>query len=105
MATLVEQRKNARTQLSWPVSVWLPQAGRFFNGTSANVSKSGVLIHLPVTTPVRCGNVVELNFPRTARLAREKGCYARIKAGKVVRVDRTSLLKNGHLAVAVQFQQ
>jgi hypothetical protein len=104
METLVEQRRDTRTNLSWPVSVWLPEANRFFNGRSANVSKTGVFVSLPMTTPVRTGNLLEINFPRTMALAKEKGRFARIKTGKVVRVERKNMLKDGHIGVAIQFQ-
>ncbi|MHC4155784.1 MAG: PilZ domain-containing protein [Planctomycetota bacterium] len=103
METLLEQRKHNRTSLNWPVSVWLPQANRFFNGRSTNISKTGVLVSLPMTTPVRTGHTVEINFPRTDTLATEKGQFARIKSGKVVRIERGSLLKKVNIAVAVQF--
>jgi len=103
METLVEQRKNARTKLSWPVSLWLPEANRFFNGRSENVSKTGVFIKVPMTTPVRSGHTVELNFPRTVTLAEEKGQFARIKSGKVVRVERKNMLKNAKIGVAIAF--
>ena len=103
MDTLVEQRTETRTQINWPVSVWLPQANRFFNGTSANISKSGVYVKLPMTTPVRDGNIVEVNFPRTETLASEKGQFARIRRGKVVRVERKDMLKDARVGVAIQF--
>lgn len=102
-STLVEQRKEMRTELSWPVSIWLPQANRFFNGRSVNVSKGGAYLTIPLTTPVRPGQEVELNFPRTAHLAHQKGQYARIKIGKVVRVDRSRMMDEGVLGLAVQF--
>lgn len=104
METLVEQRKNARTRLSWPVSLWLPEANRFFNGRSANVSKTGVFVMVPMTTPVRPGHIVEINFPRTITLAKEKGQFARIKSGKVVRVERRNILKNAKIGVAIAFE-
>lgn len=104
MDTLVEQRKNARTKLSWPVSLWIPEANRFFNGRSSNVSKTGVFVTVPMTTPVRPGNVVEMNFPRTTTLAQEKGQYARIKCGEVVRVERKDMLKNAKIGVAIAFK-
>jgi len=103
METLVEQRKEARTSLSWPVSVWLPEANRFFNGRSSNISKTGVFVFVPITTPVRPGYVVEVNFPRTKALAKQKGQFARIKSGKVVRVDRNNTLKDANIGVAIQF--
>lgn len=103
METIVEQRKNSRTKLSWPVSLWLPEANRFFNGQSANVSKTGVFVMVPMTTPVKPGHRVEINFPRTISLAKEKGQFARIKGGKVVRVDRGNMLKSAKIGVAVAF--
>jgi hypothetical protein len=104
METLVEQRKDVRTSLCWPVSVWLPDANRFFNGRSANISKTGVFLTVPMTTPIRAGHAVEVNFPRTEVLAKEKGRCARIKSGKVVRVERTDLLKEANIGVAIKFE-
>lgn len=104
MEALVEQRKDSRNKVSWPVSVWVPEANRFFNGRSCNISKTGVFITLPVTAPIRPGHFVELNFPRTETLAKEKGQFARIKNGKVVRVDRKNLLENAEIGVGIAFQ-
>ncbi len=104
MEALVEQRKDSRNTVSWPVSVWVPEANRFFNGRSCNISKTGVFITLPVTAPVRTGHIVELNFPRTEALAKEKGQFARIKTGKVVRVDRKNLLESAEIGVGIAFQ-
>ena len=103
METLVEQRKDARTDLTWPVSIWLPEANRFVNGRSSNISKSGALLEMPMTSPVRSGHTVELNFPRTENLAKEKGQFARIRTGTVVRVDRKSILKNASIGVGIKF--
>jgi len=104
MEALVEQRKESRSTLSWPVSIWVPQANRFFNGRSCNVSKTGVFVKLPLTAPVRLGHIVELNFPRTTDLAKEKGQFARIKKGKVVRVDRKNVLDTAEIGVGIAFQ-
>jgi len=105
METLIEQRRDARTSLCWPVSIWLPQANRFFNGRSSNISKTGVFITVPMTVPVSAGNVVEINFPRTEALAKEKGQFARIKGGKVVRVERKDMLKSANIGVAIAFDE
>jgi hypothetical protein len=104
METLIEQRKDTRTILSWPVSIWLPEANRFFNGRSSNISKTGVFIRLPMTTPIRPGHMVEVNFPRTEALAKEKGQFARVKSGKVVRVERKDILKDANIGVAIAFE-
>jgi len=100
----VEQRREQRTNLAWPVSLWLPEAGRFFNGRSANISRVGVFITVPMTTPVRPGSLVELNFPRTDTLAKEKGQYARIKRGRVVRVDRQNTLEDASIGLGIAFE-
>lgn len=104
METSVEQRRERRTNLSWPVSVWLPEASRFFSGRSANISKTGVFITVPMTTPIRRGSVVELNFPRTNSLAAQKGQFARIKKGRVVRVDRQSTLNDAQIGLGIAFE-
>jgi len=104
MDTLIEQRRDTRTLLSWPVSLWLPEANRFFNGRSANISKTGVFVTVPITMPVRAGHMVEVNFPRTMALAKQKGRFARIKSGKVVRVERGNMLKDAKIGVAIAFQ-
>jgi hypothetical protein len=56
-----------------------------------------------MTTPVHKDQVVELNFPRTESLAKEKGGFARIKGGRVVRVDRQEMMQYGRIGVAVEF--
>jgi hypothetical protein len=56
-----------------------------------------------MTTPVRPGHEVEINFPRTMSLAKQKGQYARIKNARVLRVERKQMLKAGTIGVAVQF--
>ncbi|PKL45936.1 MAG: hypothetical protein CVV39_07910 [Planctomycetes bacterium HGW-Planctomycetes-1] len=103
LETAVENRRFNRTDLSWPVSLWLPEANRFFNGRTINVAKGGTLLSLPMSTPVRPGHVVELNFPRTVNLAKKKGQFARIKTGKIIRVQRDSLISDATIGVAVQF--
>ena len=102
-STIVEQRSDVRSDLAWPVSVWIPEANRFFSGKSVNVSKGGAFISLPMTAPVRAGHEIEVNFPRTISLARQKGQYARIKTAKVVRVERNEMLRSGTIGLAVQF--
>ena len=103
MEMLVEQRKEQRTDVSWPVSLWLPEANRFFNGHSNNISKGGVLITVPLSTPAREGSAVEVNFPRMSRLAREKGQYARIKRGRIVRIDRRNSLDEAGIGLGIAF--
>ncbi len=103
METLVEQRRETRNELTWPVSVWLPEANRFFHGRSSNISKTGAFLDVPMTMPIRAGHIVEVNFPRTIELAEEKGQFARTKIGRVVRVERRNMLRDANIGVAIQF--
>lgn len=103
-SAVINQRNDVRSDLSWPVSIWLPEANRFFNGKSVNVSKGGAFISIPMTTPVRAGHEIEVNFPRTMSLAKQKGQYARIKNAKIVRVERKQMLQAGSIGIAVEFK-
>ena len=105
LETMTEQRSETRTTLSWPVSIWVPNANRFFSGESSNISKTGVLLKVNMTTPLGPGSIVELNFPRTNKLAEEKGQYARIKRGRVVRVDRETTLQDASIGLGIVFEQ
>lgn len=79
--------------MDWPVSVWICDQCRFYNGRSVNVSYCGAMITLDdngVMTYLIKGMEVEVNFPRTATLARQKGGWSRIKAGKIIWVKETA---------------
>jgi hypothetical protein len=104
-STIVEQRHSVRSDIAWPVSIWMPEANRFFNGKSINVSKGGAYVSVPMTAPVREGHEVEVNFPRTMSLAKQKGQYARIKNARVIRVDRRQMLQDGSIGIALQFME
>ena len=105
MVSAFEQRREGRTAVQWPVSVWHPTAARFFNGKSLNVSSGGTLLTLPIKTPLREGQSVEINFPRCESLAHEKGAFARIKPARVVRVDRSEALHSATIKVALAFRE
>jgi len=87
MVMLAERRTDTRSRIDWPVSVYHPHLGMFVNGRSVDVSRGGARIRLPFRVPVRSGQVVELNFPRTATLAKVAGRFSRIKTARVLRVE------------------
>ena len=105
MVRAFEQRRSERNDVNWPVSVWNPKASRFFNGRSVNVSTDGTLIALPMQTPVCEGQDLEINFPRTEELAKDKGTYARVKTAKVVRIDRSDTLNQAAIKIGLQFYE
>jgi len=103
MVCMNEQREAQRLSVDWPISVWHPKASRFFNGHSVNVSRKGALVLLPLKTPIREGQELEINFPRSEKLAEDKGAAARIKFAKVVRVDRYESITSATIKVALSF--
>ena len=103
MVCAYEQRRWRRSEVAWPVSLWHPKATRFFNGRSINVSGGGVLMRLPLQTPLREGESVELNFPRGESLAKEKGQFGRLKNARVIRIDRGSALSSATMEVGLAF--
>ena len=81
-----EKRKSRRSNLSWPISVWVPRLNRFSNCNLKNISSGGCLAEKRISFGFKMGEIVEVNFPRTDRLAKLKGTYSRIKTAKVVRI-------------------
>jgi hypothetical protein len=98
-----EQRRSVRQVIDWPVSVWHPKAARFFNGQSVNISQNGTLLELPLKAPVREGQDLEINFPRSESLAKDKGGFSRIKNARIVRVDRSDSLTSATVKVGLAF--
>jgi hypothetical protein len=103
MACICEHCNSERTEICWPISVWHPKALRFFNGQSNNVSSNGALVVLPMSVPIREGQDLEINFPRTEPVAHKKGQFARIKKGRVIRVDRSESLNSAKVKIALEF--
>ena len=101
---IVEQRRETRTDLTWPVSIWVPASNQFIHGQSTNISKSGVYIKLEHSPKLKPGNTIEINFPRTKTLAKQKGQYARIKQGTVVRVEQCTSQENASVGLGVAFE-
>ena len=83
----IRSLKPSHVVVAWPPGV--------FSGLLALLSGA----------PVRVGHELEVNFPRTMSLARQKGQYARIKSGKVLRVERKNVLTGTNIGLAVEFDQ
>jgi len=108
MKPVVEERKEQRHDMDWPVSVWVPLLERFFNGRLINISQGGALISIPFEGYSFLKESIEVNLPRTNGLAKEKGQYSRIKLGKIIRIDtvetESTPIKRGAINVAIQFK-
>ena len=103
MVLALERRNTARYDLRWPVSLWHPEEERFFHIQSINISRTGAMLRINMKTPLKLGQVVELNFPRTKALASQHGCYARNKLARIVRVDEYDYFFSGEVSVAMEF--
>lgn len=89
MVQMAERRRHTRNRIDWPISLYHPALGMFINGRSIDVSRGGAKVSLPLNVPIRTGQTVEVNFPRTSTLAKVAGCFSRIKTARVVRVERS----------------
>ncbi len=83
-----EKRKAVRSEFAWPICVWLPNVMRFYEGRSINVSRTGSMVSLSIVAPVSIADEIEINFPRTAGLAKKYGQAGRIKVGIIKRFKR-----------------
>jgi hypothetical protein len=61
-----------------------------------------MLLYVPAGTPVAEGQQVELTIEQKSQ-AMPAGVVGKFHSGQIVRVDRQSMLKTGHLPIAVQF--
>ena len=105
VSSIQEQRHAKRMLANWPVSVWHPLAARFFNGRSANISASGVLLELPMKAPIQEGQAVEVNFPRSDKL-NGQACYlSHTKKARVIRIDRVDSIQSASIKVGLAFDR
>jgi hypothetical protein len=103
MVLALERRRTSRYDLRWPVSMWHPEQEQFYHVQSVNISRTGAMVRVGPKTPVRLGEIVELNFPRTKALASQHGCFARNKLARVVRIDEYGFFFSGQMAIALEF--
>ena len=96
-----EKRKSARSDFAWPVCAWSNAHNRFYMGRMVNISLGGALISLPLASPLSPNDSIEVNFPRTAALAKRRGQAGRIKVGTVKRIQRTAR----DVFVAIEFSE
>ena len=99
-----ERRRYPRFPLAMGVQFYHGPTQREFPGQTVDISKGGVLMHVPATVPVRVGQPIRMNMagiphPELGDLHRNP-----IDA-TIVRVDRSSFVATSHLAVGLRFAQ
>lgn len=101
---LRERRISPRYQLATGIRFLHDPSQRDFPARCVDISKSGLMMYVPVAAPVKPGQTVRLTLGGidTQQLAGLSGTPIE---GTIVRVDRQALLADGHLAVGVRFAQ
>jgi c-di-GMP-binding flagellar brake protein YcgR len=99
-----ERRAYPRFPLTTSVGFYHGPSHRDFPARCIDISRGGMLMYVPATTPVQPGQPVRLavgsvSHPDFARLGRKP------LDAVIVRVDRGALLAEGHLAVGVRFAE
>lgn len=75
---------------------------REFPGRTVNVSRTGTLMQVPATTPLRVGQTIRLNVSVIPHPQFGDFHQDPIDA-TIVRVDRGSLIATGQVAVGIRF--
>ena len=98
----VERRKNPRHPLITGVQFYHGPSQRDIPGRCVDISRSGMKMYVPPTSPVRPGDPVEVtlgapNRPEFAVLGETP------MGAAIVRVDRSALLTEGRLTISLRF--
>ena len=98
----IERRLYRRYPLTESVEFFHAPTRRNFPASCRDISRGGMLMYVPATTPVAPGQSVRLRVadglvPPVAELG------GQVIHATVVRVDRRALLAGGHVALAVRF--
>lgn len=101
-APSAERRKHPRRPLKTGVQFYHDLSRRRVPGRCEDISQGGMKMYIPATTPIRAGDSIRISLGAPARPEFSVLGEAPISAS-VVRVDRSSLLSAGYLAVGVRF--
>lgn len=95
-----ERRQHARYPMSTSLQFHHGPSKREVPARSVDVSESGMLMHVPATTPVRAGQAVYVNLAGVR--GRSVTDAAPVQA-TIVRVDRAKMTNKGYLGIGVRF--
>jgi len=99
-----ERRVHRRYPVPTSVHVEHAASERTFPARAVDASCGGMLLYVPATTPVEVGQELRLTMSdvNQPQLVRMTGQYL---SAKVRRVDRHALIRTGHLAIGVEFDE
>ena len=98
--TCNERRRHARYPMSTSLQFHHGPLKRDIPGRSVDVSESGMLMYVPVTTPVRAGQAVYVNL---AGIGGKPVTGASPVQATIVRVDRAQMTSKGYLGIGIRF--
>jgi c-di-GMP-binding flagellar brake protein YcgR len=95
-----DRREQPRSRSSLPCKLYLPDRGRYVAGTTGDISKTGALIRIAGSTPLKVGQrvVVGIAAPDCPGLLR----HDRMRQAVVMRIKRET---DELAAVALQFTE
>ena len=97
-----ERRMYPRYPLPTSVQFHHGPSRRDFPARCANISEGGMLMYVPVTSPVQPGHPISVTIGSVSR-PEFAALSERPVDATIVRVDREALLEEAHLAVALRF--
>ena len=98
-----DRRRHQRYPLATSLQFYHGPSQRDFPGRCVDISKGGLLMYVPVVTPVQPGQAIQLAVGSVSR-PEFAGLSETPLDATVVRVDRHAILSSGQLAVGVRFQ-
>ena len=102
--TSAERRMDRRYPLSTSVNFFHGPSNREFPARCVDVSRGGMLMYVPVSTPVKVGQPLRLNVGSVSR-PEFAGLSEKPMDGTIARVDRHRMLEEGYVAVGVRFTE
>ena len=101
-AASTDRRKHPRHPLPTSVQFYHGMSQREFPGRCVNISKGGMMMYVPVSSPVKEGDCLRVTLGSASR-PEFAGLGEHPFEAAIVRVERKSILQSGHLAVGIRF--
>lgn len=100
--TVTERRRGLRIRQNRPIKIFEPRSHRYFGGQTEDLSATGLRIELPLSTPVREGEIVNIHIGLGHR--GEPLAYRRkMVPARVIWVRREHDLASGRLMAGVEY--
>lgn len=102
--SVVERRQYVRHPLATSIQFEHESSHREYPGRCMDVSRGGLLMYVPVSTPLQVGHAVRVRVGSVNR-PEFSGLSEKPTDATIVRVDRHGTLTHGQLAVGVRFHE